>query len=105
MFRRILLALVFVAALVAAGVGVSGAAQAHGGRWFGPVYGGYGYAAFPYSGYGAFYAPAYSVYGYGGYPGVYRTFGGGPRYHRGHFHGHGGHGYRGHGGLRISIGF
>jgi len=98
MFRRTLLALTFVAALGVAGVGLSGTAQAHGGSCFAPVYGGYGYAAFPRGGYGAFYTPAYSPYSYGAYPGVYATFGG---------HGHRRALSRGHGhsGLRISIGF
>ena len=83
MFKRILLALTFVAALGAAGLGTSGTAMAHG-----CGYGGYGYRT-------AYYPPVYaSYYSYGYspqvayYPSYYPTvsyvnFGGGHRRHNG----------------------
>ena len=105
MFKRILLAFMFVVAFGAASVGMSNKAMA-----YGCDYGGYGYRA-------AYYPPVYASYrsyGYGGpvaypnyYPGSYAPaypvyYGGGHRHHRHHHHHHD---YHGHGGLRVSFGF
>lgn len=85
MFKRILLALTFVAALGAASVGTSSQAVAHG-----CGYGGPGYRAAYYPGYAPYYAyPAPPRVGY--YPGSYAPaypvyYGGGPRHHRHHDH-------------------
>lgn len=73
MFRRILLAISFVAALGVAGFGVAGKADAHGwrhggyGGYYGAYYGG-GYGYYPYMVRSSYYPPAYygPVY-YGGY--------------------------------------
>lgn len=83
MFKRILLALTFVAALGAASVGTSTKAGAHD-----CGYGGYGYRAAYYPGYAPYYAyPAYPRVAY--YPGSFAPvypvyYGGGPRHHRHH---------------------
>jgi hypothetical protein len=91
MFRRMMLALTFVAALGVAGLGMSKTADAWGGCHRGGYYGGYGgydggYGAYyaPY-GYRTSYFPRYGAY-YDGYYGYY------PRYHR-------------HGGVSFSVGF
>ncbi len=82
MFKRILLALTFVAALGAASLGTSGKALA----WH-DCHGGYGYRTAyyptyaPYYGYG--YAPRVTYYP-GAYPVYYRNFDGG--HHRRHQH-------------------
>jgi hypothetical protein len=103
MVKRVLLALTFVAALGAAGFGLSGAAQAGHGCGYG---GGYGYGGYGYGGgYGhSSYYPSYHSH-YGGY-------GYGPRvsYYGGHghhgYHGHHGHhGHHDHGGVHFSFGF
>jgi hypothetical protein len=108
MFRRIVLALTFVAALGAAGVGMVSKAAAHGG---GCGYGGYG-------GYGGGYGGGYAAYNgyrnvyYGGYPTLYPSYyaagyayappvvayPSGRRHHRGH-HRHD------RGGITFAIGF
>jgi hypothetical protein len=99
MFRRMLLAISFMAALGVAGFVATDSAEAHGCRR-----GGYG-------GYGGYYG-AYYGGGYDYYPHVYRTsyypsvYYGGPVYYGGH-RGHGHHGHHGHGGggVSFSIGF
>lgn len=102
MFRRIVLALAFVIALSAAGVGLLEKASAHDG-WFGsPLryggsYGGYGVAAYRLAGPG--YYPSFG-YGYG-YPVIIdRSYG-----YRRHGHHDYHHGHHGHGGISISFGF
>lgn len=104
MFRRIVLALTFVAAFGAAGVGLASKAEAHGGRC---GYGGYGggYAAYNgyrgvyYGGYPTFYPSPY-VAGYAYAPPVVFYPGGGRRHH-GHHH----HRDRDRGGVTFAIGF
>ena len=94
MFKRIVLALTFVAALGAASLGTSGKALA----WH-DCHGGYGYRAAyyptyaPYYGYGYGYAPRVAYYPQV-YPVYYRGFDGG--HHRHHHHDSG---------LSISFGF
>ncbi len=70
MIRRIVLALTFVAALGAAGVGPASKAEAHGGGC------GYGNYFGNYGGYGGGYGGGYAAYN--GYRGVY--YGGYPTY-------------------------
>jgi hypothetical protein len=93
--KRIFLALTFVAALAAAGLGMSSTATAgHG--CYDDYYGGwYGYRSHYYPSY-------YSYYDYGPSFSYYRSHG-----HRSHHHGHHHHGHHGHGhsGLHFSIGF
>jgi hypothetical protein len=109
MSKRVLLALTFVAALGAAGVGMTSKAQAgHDCGYGGHGYGGYGYSDYYpayVSSYG--YAPRFSYYRSAGYPHFDR------HYYRGH-HGHRHHGHRHHGhhgrhhrdsGVHFSIGF
>ncbi len=87
MFKRTFLALAFAGALVVGGLGASSEALARGGCGYGGgFYGGHG--GF-YGGYGSYYVPRTYVYGGWG----------------GHHHGFYGHGHRGHGGFRLSIGF
>ena len=99
MLKRVLLALTFVAALGAAGVGMAGKAQARHDCDYG--YGGYGHGGhYPgyYSSYG--YAPRLTYYRSHGYPHY------GRHHHRGHRHGHHHRGHhRGHSGVYFSIGF
>ncbi|MGD9635360.1 MAG: hypothetical protein AB7G28_03260 [Pirellulales bacterium] len=100
MFRRVLLAISFVAALGVAGFVATDSAEAHGCRR------GYG-------GYGGYYGAYYGGYG-GYYPGVYRAsyyppiYYGAPVYYGG-YDGYGGGCHHGHcnypGGVSLSIGF
>jgi hypothetical protein len=92
MLKRALLALTFVAALAAAGVGAVNKAEAgHGCGYYG---GGFGYGGYGYRDY----YPSY----YGGYGHRYHGFYGHGHRHYGHY-GHGHH--HGHGGVHFSIGF
>ena len=88
--KRILLALTFVAALGAAGLGMSNTAEAR----HGCAYGGFAYPAY--------YPSYYSYYDYGPQFTYYRSHG-----HRGHHghHRHHGHRHHDHGGISFSIGF
>lgn len=81
MFKRILLALTFVAALGAASVGTTNQAMAHG-----CGYGGYGYRAAYYPGYAPYYAyPPQVRYYPGSFAPAYPVYyGGGHRHHRHH---------------------
>jgi hypothetical protein len=84
MFRRIVLALAFVATLGVAGFGASNRAEAHGGGCYRGGYGGgYGayYAPYGYGGYG--YGPPRAAYyrGYNPYYSGYGGYGGYPRHH------------------------
>jgi hypothetical protein len=90
MFKRMMLAVTFVAALSAASLGMSGSASAHG---CGP-----GYAVGYYPSYGTYYYPGSAVTlrtAY--YPPVY------PVYFRGGFVG--GHHYHHHNGITLTFGF
>jgi hypothetical protein len=89
--KRILLALTFVAALGAAGLGIGSKAEAWHGCHDGYGYGHYGYRSYPVY-YGGYY-PSHS----------YRSHWRGDRGHRGH--GHHGHGHHDHGGISFSFGF
>jgi len=95
MFKRIVLALTFVAALGAASLGTSGKAVA----WH-DCHGGYGY------GYQAAYYPVYntSYYGYGYAPRVSYYPGAYPVYYQGFAGGHHRH-HHNDSGLSISFGF
>jgi hypothetical protein len=94
MFKRVLLAFTFVAALGEAGLGMGSKAMA----WHCNDYG-YGYRT---------YYPSYYSYDYGPSVSYYRSY---PTYYghydRGHHHHHHHHGHHGHhhGGLRVSFGF
>ncbi len=98
MFKRVVLALTFVAALGAAGLGMSSNANAGHGC-------GYGYE------YGAYYPSHYGSWGYGPQISYYRgydRFHHHDSWHHGHHghHGHRRHGHHGHGsGVHFSIGF
>ena len=112
MLKHILLAVTFMAALCAAGVGMAGKAGAHG----------YGRGGCDYDGYRGGYATYYGYRNYyGGFPPVYPSYysagytyaapvvvypGGGHHHRR---HGHHGHGRHHHhhdrGGVSFSIGF
>ena len=107
MWKRVLVALAFVAALGAGGMGLASKAEAHGG---GCGYGGYGHRAFyggPYGGYhGGYRSVVRSYYGPGiAYPGSYAPvvlYDDVPRYgHRHHHHHH----HRDRGRISFSIGF
>ncbi|HEY3392458.1 MAG TPA: hypothetical protein VGK58_07115 [Lacipirellulaceae bacterium] len=98
MLKRALLALAFVAALGAAGMGVANKAEAGHGHFYGGYYGGYG----------TYYPSYYGGYGHGPRFSYYRGFGShyGHHGHRSRHHGH--HGHHGHGhrsGVSFSIGF
>jgi hypothetical protein len=98
MLKRTVLALTFVAALCAAGFGMSGTAQARHGCGYGGggYYGGSGYG---HGGYYSSYRPYYGGYGY-------RSYYGGHGHHGGYgHHGHHGHHDHGHSGLYFSFGF
>jgi hypothetical protein len=97
MLKRALLALTFVAALAAAGLGTASNAEAGHGCYRGGFYGGYGY--------GDYYPSYYGGYGHGPRFSYYRDFGhhGHGHRHHGHYHGHHGHGH--HSGVSFSIGF
>jgi hypothetical protein len=90
MFKRVLVALTFVVALGAAGLGMSGKAEAG----HGCGYGGYGH------GYRSYYPSYYDHYDYGSRVSYYRSHGHRP--HRHHDHHHHDHG---HSGVYFSIGF
>ena len=91
MLKRVVLALVFVGALGAAGAGLADKAEAHGGCY----HGGYGYGG----GYRAYYPD------YGWYAPRYTYYRGGPhRVHRYRGFPHG-HNHRDSGGVYFSIGF
>ena len=92
MFKRMLLALTFVAALGAAGVGTSSKAMAHG-----CGYGGYGYRAAYYPTYASYYS-----YGYAPRVAYYPPRYGYPVYYGGF---DGGHHHRHHSGLTFTFGF
>lgn len=98
MFRRIVLAFTFVAALGAAGVGMASKAEAHGCGYGGGYANYYGYRNVYYSGYPNAYTPYYAGYGYQPvvvYPG------GGHRHRHHHHHDY----YRGGSGVTFAIGF
>ena len=97
MFKRILLALTFVAALGVAGLGMSNSADAYGGCHRSSYYGG-GYGGYAPYGYG-YGGPRHSMYYGGGYGGGYGGYHGYPS--RGYY-GHRGHG---HSGISFSFGF
>lgn len=109
MFKRVLLTFMFIVALGAAGLAMSGKAMAQGCGGYGN-YGNGGYANYGNGGYGygASY-PAYYGNGYG--PGVYGyapsvSYYGGSGHGRGYGHsGYYGGGHHGHGGAHFSIGF
>jgi hypothetical protein len=95
MFKRILLAVAFVAALVAGGVGLSSTAQAGHGCDYG--YG--GYRTYYYPGSYGYYSPRASYYrSYYDYPSDYYY---GHRRHHGHRHHH----HDDHVGISFSFGF
>jgi hypothetical protein len=95
MFKRILLAVAFVAALAAGGVGLSSTAQAGHGCDYG--YG--GYRTYYYPGSYGYYAPRASYYrSYYDYPSDYYY---GHRRHHGHRHHH----HDDHVGISFSFGF
>ncbi len=89
--KRIFLALTFVAALGAAGLGMSSTAEARHGCYD------YGF------GYSTYYPAHYSYYDYGPRFTYYRSHGYPHRHHRHHHRGH--HHHRDRGGLSFSIGF
>ena len=111
MFNRVWLGFMFVAVLVAAGLGMSSKSIAQGcggygnyvtgGYGYGPSYpayygnGGYGYGA----SYPAYYGNGYGsgFYGHGPSVSLYRGYGNGGHY--------GGHGHYAHSGAHFSIGF
>ena len=101
MLKRVLLALTFVAALGAAGVGMTNKAEARHDCDYGyGGYGGYGYGGYYpsyYSSYG--YAPRFTYYRSHGYPHFDR------HHYRGHRHGHHRGHHRGGSGVYFSIGF
>ena len=94
MFKRILLAFTFVAALGAAGLGMSSKALAWHDCGGGYGYGGYGYSA---------YEPSYYGYGYGPRTAYYPSYRY-PVYYYGNFDG-GHHHHHGHSGLSFTFGF
>ena len=89
--KRIFLTLTFVAALAAAGLGMSSTAEAD----HSCGYGGYGYRSYNYPSYYSY----YDGYDYGPRFSYYRSYG-----HRG-YDGHHGYHDRGHSGVYFSIGF
>ena len=103
MFKRMMLALTFIAALGAASVGTSSKAMAYGGcRHDGYGYGGYGGYGAAY-GYRTAYYPTYYPYPFAPrvavYPPVYPVYYGGGGHHHRHHHNH----HRD--GVSISFGF
>jgi hypothetical protein len=106
MFRRIVLALMFVAALGAAGVGMTSDAKAHGGgcgygNYYSNYNGGYatfnGYRGVYYGGYPT-YGPSYFATGYTYVPPVV-FYPNARRHHRHHHH------HRDRGGVTFAVGF
>jgi hypothetical protein len=98
MLKRTVLALTFVAAVCAAGFGMSGTAQAGHGCGYGGYGGGYGYRSYYPSYYGGYsYGPRISYHGGHGHHGYHG--------HRGHYGHHGHHHHHGHSGVHFSFGF
>jgi hypothetical protein len=100
MFKRMTLALTFVVALCAAGVGVADKATAYGGCGRGGHGGGYG-VYYPYYGGHHGYYPSYYSHGYTYVPPVVYYPGSRHRHHRHHHHHHD----HDRGGVSFSIGF
>jgi hypothetical protein len=84
MFKRVVLAVTFVAALGAAGLGMSGPAMAGHGCGYGG-YGGHGYGG---HGYRAYYSDHYSDWGYAPRFTYDRDYPGHVHYYRGYPHRH-----------------